>query len=667
MKRILITLALALSAVATAEAACTTPSFVLQTPIPTETLGTRMALGDVNRDAMTDLVVPAFTANEVRVYRGNGFATYTPYTVSAPRFLFIHDVNNDEWPDLIVNHDDTKVGVLLNNGDGTFAAVASVDHGINTMSSFDAGDIDGDNDVDLLVADLNGVHLLFNNGSGAFTTKSDMSIPGIAKGAALAFMNGDGAVDVVVVYSVYENDTAGKIAVYLNTPNLYPSTANTTYTFPNTDTQLALAKGDLNNDNKPDFAVSFWDGFATYLSHSSGNGTLTPGMSMTITSSSGVDFSDVVMADFSEDGKQDLAFASINGSDQYVLVGLGNGNFQTPPHSFSVGYSHSNDVEAADMDHDGRIDLVRLEAFEDEVQIFRNTCAQRLAYPYVMSSENPATYGDSITFTAMVASRPGGPMPTGDVSLYIDGVLKETLQLLDGGVSFTPFYDLAPGYHLVRVQYAGDDNYAAATSANLSQEVLLPPFGAPVNFRAFRHGPSTTAIHMTWVGVQGASEYEIWRMNSGGSWTLVMTAFASNPTEAADLMVPDANPQVYRIRALRTAGEPSAFSAPDIATSYIYTRPTLTSGTIVRTTELNELRILINGLRTRVGLGTFTFTDPSLTGQRIKAVHVNDLRTALDQALAHLGLGEWVYTQPVIAPGVPFRTVDVQELRDAIY
>jgi hypothetical protein len=667
MKRILITIALALSAGASAEAACTTPSLALETSISTEQLGTRMALGDVNRDAMTDLVSPAFTDNEVRVYRGNGFDSYTPYAVSAPRFLFVRDVNNDEWPDLIVNHDDTKLGVLLNNGNGTFAAVASVDHGINTMSSFDAGDIDGDNDIDLVVADLNGVHLYFNNGSGAFPTKTDVSVPGIAEGALLEYLNADGDIDLVVAYAAYQNGTPGRIAVYLNSPNLYPSTASYSYTFPSSSTTISLAKGDLNNDNKPDFAVSFFNGFATYLSHSSGNGTLTPGMSMTISSSNGVDFVDVVMADFTEDGKQDLAFASLNGTDQYVIVGLGNGNFQTPPNFIGGAYSHSNDVEAADMDHDGRVDLVRLETESDQVQIFRNTCAQRLAFAYVLSSENPATYGDSVTFTAHVAARPGSPMPTGDVSLYVDGVLEETLQLLGGSVSFMPFYDLAPGYHSVRVEYAGDDNYAAATSATLSQEILLPPFGTPVAFKAFRYGPSTTAIHMTWVGVQGASEYQIERMNNGGTWTLVMTTSAANPTEAADLMVPDSDPQVYRIRALRTVGDPSAFSAPDIATSFIYSNPNL-NNTAVRAADVTELRTLINGLRTRVGLATTTFTDASLAGKSIKAVHVTELRTALDQALAHLGLPPPAYTQFTLTAGITkLRLEDLQELRDAIY
>ena len=66
--------------------------------------------------------------------------------------------------------------------------------------------------------------------------------------------------------------------------------------------------------------------------------------------------SDVVAGDFNRDGNIDLALAGIFDSAVRVVLGNGDGSFQ-PPVNYAVG-GYAQTVEAADLDRDGRLDLV---------------------------------------------------------------------------------------------------------------------------------------------------------------------------------------------------------------------------------------------------------------------------------------------------------------------
>ena len=64
------------------------------------------------------------------------------------------------------------VSVVLNNGDGTFAASSNVPAGIEP-DSIAAADLDGDGDIDLAIANITGhtVSILLNEGDATFTSE----------------------------------------------------------------------------------------------------------------------------------------------------------------------------------------------------------------------------------------------------------------------------------------------------------------------------------------------------------------------------------------------------------------------------------------------------------------------------------------------------------------
>jgi hypothetical protein len=86
----------------------------------------------------------------------------------------------------------------------------------------------------------------------------------------------------------------------------------------------------------------------------------------------------------------------------------------------------------------------------------------------VVSSLNPSTFGDSVTFTATVAPASGIGTPTGTVTFTIDGQAQTPvpLQVVGGNDQAQfPISTLPGGTHTVRVMYNCDSMFAPSTGA----------------------------------------------------------------------------------------------------------------------------------------------------------------------------------------------------------
>ena len=87
-----------------------------------------------------------------------------------------------------------------------------------------------------------------------------------------------------------------------------------------------------------------------------------------------------------------------------------------------------------------------------------------------------------------------------------------------------------------------------------------------------------------------------------------------------------------------------------------------------RVVHIMELRAAIDSVRVARGLGTFGWTDPTLTpgSTPVKALHVTELRTALNQAYQAAGRAVPTYTDPsVVAGAVVIKALHLSELRAA--
>ena len=122
----------------------------------------------------------------------------------------------------------------------------------------------------------------------------------------------------------------------------------------------------------------------------------------------------------------------------------------------------------------------------------------------VSGSPNPSTYGTSVTFTAQVPAPVGGVLPTGTIQFFADG----STTALVGNVSYSVVSGvytatlataaLATGPHTVVAKYAGDTNYASATSASVSQQVSQATISASLASSASGTNPALgTAVTLT--------------------------------------------------------------------------------------------------------------------------------------------------------------------------
>jgi len=172
-------------------------------------------------------------------------------------------------------------------------------------------------------------------------------------GIAAGDFNGDGHLDVVTADS--GNTDYGKpnhsVAVLLNKGDAaFGKPAN----FAAGSGPTAVTAGDFNGDRKLDLAVwNFEDGTVSLLL-GNGDGTF---QSQKVTSlGTPIQADNLATGDFNRDGKLDLVVTDFINSAVRVLLGNGDGTFESPVR-YPVA-SRAMNVAVADLRNDGKLDLV---------------------------------------------------------------------------------------------------------------------------------------------------------------------------------------------------------------------------------------------------------------------------------------------------------------------
>lgn len=169
---------------------------------------------------------------------------------------------------------------------------------------------------------------------------------------------------------------------------------------------------------------------------------------------------------------------------------------------------------------------------------------------------------------------------------------------------------------------------------------------------------ASTQVQVAWNAVTGATSYEVYRRNPGGSFALRGTSLTTSYTDTASANTA----YLYRVRAVNAAGS-SGDSASDLATTVIYTNDPLTAGIAVKAIHLAELRTAVTAVRAQASLSAPTYTDAAAAGVVIKAVHITQLRTYLDAAMSALGLATGGWTDASLT-GVRIKAAHFQEIRN---
>jgi YD repeat-containing protein len=180
---------------------------------------------------------------------------------------------------------------------------------------------------------------------------------------------------------------------------------------------------------------------------------------------------------------------------------------------------------------------------------------------------------------------------------------------------------------------------------------------------------STAQVNLSWSPSTDnllQAYYEVER--SPNKTTAYSVIGAPAGTSFTDITASAGVTYLYRVRAVDGAGNKSAYSTIDLATTIMFTDDPLVAGvTPIKSAHFIELRQAVNAVRVAAGLVAATWTDATLTGVSIKTVHIQELRNNLGQARSSLGVPALIYTDPTLTPLVTVRkSAHVQELRQGV-
>lgn len=319
--------------------------------------GDSVTIADLNGDKKLDLVAADYQDSTVFVLLGNGNGTFKPAVAYAtdwnPQSVVLADFNGDAKLDFAVGSDNGWfVTVALGNGDGTFSAGTNYDVYGNWGQQV-VGDFNKDSNLDVAVTDGYQIQVMLGSSHGilgppittSFSSYGGPQITALAAGD----VNGDGKPDlvagVVINPDIEIAVLLGKDTGQFNAPVFYSTGIPNGY---NT-APVSVSLADLNHDAKLDVLVTNQYGdLIVFLNK--GKGVF--GAATVI---SDLNAGYLATGDFNRDGRLDLVVNDWADNSLKMLLGNGDGTFQSP---VAIPINHNPEwVAVGDFNKDGKLDL----------------------------------------------------------------------------------------------------------------------------------------------------------------------------------------------------------------------------------------------------------------------------------------------------------------------
>ncbi|APR88415.1 Putative aggregation factor core protein MAFp3, isoform C [Minicystis rosea] len=268
---------------------------------------------------------------------------------AAPSGVVVADLDGDGHPDLAAATGARGVTVALAR-DGGFAPPRAFPAG--NATNLVAGDFNGDDEIDLAVTNEAGVTVLLGKGDGSFGEPLSFATKSVPASIAVGDFDRDGKLDVAVA-----GGSGGQVAVLLGKGDGSFGAATTYATLP---WKSMLATGDVDGNGKLDLLVANVTGEVVTL-FGNGDGTFRSGPTKRL--SQWLHVLAIAAGDFDGDGKLDLAIAWLDPSPDHlgaagVALGNGDGTFRGIGSTPAFNRSQPKAVALADVDGDGKLDLI---------------------------------------------------------------------------------------------------------------------------------------------------------------------------------------------------------------------------------------------------------------------------------------------------------------------
>jgi hypothetical protein len=490
----------------------TAQNFAPATNYPTGMLPDGSTSADFNNDGNIDVVVGNSGTTTFSLFLGRGDGSLAPSSTIQlglhPLALAAADFNGDGKIDIAV----TGIGgpffqVLFGNGDGTFQAPVDITvPGLpsNQVAPFDIGDIsvgdlNADKSIDIAVATSNGVAVFLNDGAGNFSFAGNVMPGNVVQNLALADINRDGTLDLVVMLTSGAQNTflsLGKGDGTFQTPSPLPiATVNPD----------GMAVADLNNDGLPDIIVDDngapgSNAGSIQIALQKSDGSFTAAGSLVIPGPTGV-----VAVDLDGDGNIDIAATTgtVNGNQDFVEVfrGRGDGTFSAPA-LFPVASGVLHPI-TAHLTNTAAMDLISSATTPSEISVLVNHGANTLK---LQSSLNPSAIGQPVTLSASVnPTFPGSGAFSGSL-IFAEGskTLGTSLVSSSGTGSLNTIFSTV-GNHALKAVFSGNPSFVSS-SASITQVVnkAVPSVALSSSINPSLFGQSVT-FSITVSGIAGTS------------------------------------------------------------------------------------------------------------------------------------------------------------------
>jgi hypothetical protein len=352
-----------------------------------------IVLADLNQDGVKDLIVGGQDNSAgIQVLIANTDGTFLAAVSYAGAFdstrLMVGDINNDGLTDLV--RLDSSGGaatayIRIGNGDGTLKAEVSYNTGLIAAGDALLGDYTGDGQLDILVAapGAGTMRMLQGNGDGTFKASVFVASGALNSTISLtqADLNRDGSLEIIQYSSAGMSVLMGNQGIVLKGDGSFKAGLSQIAIQGNYAMELADVNGDGNVD------LISGDLSNMYVALGNGDGSFRSRTSFT-NLPWGAQYRAV---DVNDDGKLDIV-SGLSGTNTAVFIGNGDGSFKAVL-SFKGNDAGSivSTLESADFNGDGRIDLLRTTAVDNTVEILFGNGDGTFKYAVSVLAINSAT------------------------------------------------------------------------------------------------------------------------------------------------------------------------------------------------------------------------------------------------------------------------------------
>lgn len=354
-------------------------------PVPGGEYTNQIAVGDIDGDTDLDLIFSngggfstAGAPQQLRIYINNGAGVFSdgsaarvPGALYLARGVELGDIDGDNDLDMIVAQDFNRQPQLwINDGSGFFTNVTLTQMPVMLLSSSRGqfADVDNDGDLDIYLVHGGAVNrfgtdrgkLLINNGSGTFVDDTVARTPNetVIEPMDCIFGDVDGnfTLDLIIASRRFTAATTNAKRYMNNGSGVFTGAA-----MPSTMRNYSFDLGDFDGDGDFDLLGANahpTSGNSELVARNGTNGTTTGVFApLAALVSSTIDDNDSKFFDYDNDGDMDLIIASL-GSTERIYNNSGTGTYALVGGLITAVSDATMDVEVADVDSDGRLDVI---------------------------------------------------------------------------------------------------------------------------------------------------------------------------------------------------------------------------------------------------------------------------------------------------------------------